>query len=118
MGQPFHQQIANIQQSQQAPQTGANPNPPAATVTPQPAGKGGAVAPQPVQAAPAPQAAGKGGSSVTYPSQSGQPQMGVPNQYTNTIQTGDNTAMQSSPQLSQGKGGSTMGTNQARGKGQ
>ena len=95
MGHAVNQQVANIPPSQQPPQTGLNPNPSAATVTSQPAGKGG--------------------SAVTYSSQSGQPQMGVPNQYANTIQSGDNTSIQSAPQLFQGKGGS--GASQARGKG-
>ena len=83
--------------SQQAPQTGINPNPPAVTTSSQPAGKGGA--------------------SVTYSSQSGQPQMGVPNQYTNTMQPGNNTSMQSVSQPFQGKGGSGISASPARGKG-
>jgi hypothetical protein len=50
---------------------------------------------------------GKGGS-VTTPVTSGQPQMGVPNQYANTIQSGDNTTTQQSP-MPQGKGGAVSG---------
>lgn len=58
--------------------------------------------------------AGKGGS-VTTPVTSGQPQMGVPNQYANTIQSGDNTTTQQSP-MPQGKGGAVSGAT-PRGKG-
>lgn len=50
---------------------------------------------------------GKSGS-VTTPATSGQPQMGVPNQYANTIQSGDNTTTQQSP-MPQGKGGAVSG---------
>jgi hypothetical protein len=57
---------------------------------------------------------GKGGS-VTTPVTSGQPQMGVPNQYANTIQSGDNTTTQQSP-MPQGKGGAVSGST-PRGKG-
>jgi hypothetical protein len=46
--------------------------------------------------------AGKGGSSYTFSNQSGQPKMGVPNSYANTIGSGDNSL---NPQpLGQGKG--------------
>lgn len=66
------------------PATGANPNPApvqqGAPMTYQPMGKGGSSG-----------AGGKGGSSITFPSTSGQPQMGVPNSYANTIQSGDNS---------------------------
>lgn len=50
---------------------------------------------------------GKSGS-VTTPVTSGQPPMGVPNQYANTIQSGDNTTTQQSP-MPQGKGGAASG---------
>lgn len=55
----------------------------------------------------APNPQGKGGF-VTTPVTSGQPQMGVPNQYANTIQSGDNTTTQQSP-MPQGKGGAVSG---------
>ena len=55
---------------------------------------------QQVQRNDIPQPMGKG--SVTYPSQSGQPQFGQPNQYSNTI--GQNDLIQIQPQRPQGKG--------------
>lgn len=116
----FHQVIDKAQQvGANPPQTGANPNPPAVSYgsqpagkgappsalpqygspnTTQPAGKGGMSAAQP--ATPA----AKGGSNVTYPSQSGQPQMGVPNKYANTVQPIDNTNIQPGMGAMKGKG--------------
>jgi len=61
----------------QAPQTGVNPTPPNVSYGVQ----------QPVQPS------GKGGSNVTYPGMSGQPAIGMPNKYSNTVQTGDNQAI-------------------------
>ena len=63
----------------------------------QPQGKGFAVQPNNPQqgmVAPAvvPQQQGKGGS-ITYPGQSGQPQMGQPNQYSNTVGPWDNASI-------------------------
>lgn len=45
---------------------------------------------------------GKGGRNVTMPSQGGQPRMGMPNAYSNTIQPWDNASIQ--PQNKSGKG--------------
>jgi hypothetical protein len=45
---------------------------------------------------------GKGGSNVTMPGQGGQPRMGMPNAYSNTIQPWDNASIQ--PQKKSGKG--------------
>lgn len=47
---------------------------------------------------------GKGGSNVTFPGQSGQPKMGVPNTYANTIQSGDNSGVQQPGSQMKGKG--------------
>ena len=80
----------------------------------QPQGKGFA-SPQPNQQNPvdAPaaqqqiqQAAGKG-SSVTYPGQGGQPKMGQPNMYPNTVGQWDNASIQ--PQQSRNRGGKGKG---------
>jgi hypothetical protein len=48
------------------------------------------------------QPSGKGGRNVTMPSQGGQPRMGMPNAYSNTIQPWDNASIQ--PQKKSGKG--------------
>lgn len=56
------------------PQNGMNPTPSNVTY--------GNPLPQP--------SSGKGGSNVTYSSTSEQPSFGVPNQYSNTVQSGDN----------------------------
>lgn len=80
----------------------------------QPQGKG-AASPQPnnsqqAMMAPAvmPQPSGKGGR-ITYSGQSGQPQMGQPNQYSNTVGPWDNAAIgNQQPQTfgsGKGKGG-------------
>ena len=45
---------------------------------------------------------GKGGRNITMPSQGGQPRMGMPNAYSNTIQPWDNASIQ--PQARSGKG--------------
>jgi hypothetical protein len=45
---------------------------------------------------------GKGGRNITMPSQGGQPRMGQPNAYSNTIQPWDNASIQ--PQARSGKG--------------
>lgn len=45
---------------------------------------------------------GKGGRNVTMPGQGGQPRMGMPNAYSNTIQPWDNASIQ--PQKKSGKG--------------
>jgi hypothetical protein len=66
--------------NQPNPQTGLNPNPTDVSYGLQ----------QPIQPA---QLSGKGGSNVTYPGMSGQPAIGVPNKYSNTVQTGDNQAI-------------------------
>jgi|688.fasta_scaffold217691_2 hypothetical protein len=82
----------------------------------QPQGKGFA-SPQPSQqnpvemAAPAvqqqiQQGTGKG-SSVTYPGQGGQPKMGQPNMYPNTVGQWDNASIQ--PQQSLNSGGKGKG---------
>lgn len=44
---------------------------------------------------------GKGGSNITYPGQSGQPAIGMPNKYSNTVQSGDNSGISG---VSRGKG--------------
>jgi hypothetical protein len=49
-----------------------------------------------------PQPSGKGGRNFTMPSQSGQPRIGQPNPYPNTIQPWDNASIQ--PQAKSGKG--------------
>ena len=72
----------------------------------QPQGKGGYQLPQPGQQNPADmvgpavqqtgqfqQGSGKGGR-VTFPSQNGQPQMGQPNNYSNTVGQWDNASIQ------------------------
>lgn len=56
------------------PQTGLNPNPVGVSYGVQ-------------------QPSGKGGSNVTYSGMSGQPAIGVPNKYSNTVQSGDNQAI-------------------------
>ena len=186
MGLSLNRPEAYMPQSQPAPQTGMNPNPPAATVTSQPAGKGGAAftPPQPApqggrsdgldqnainadpagfqkwkqeqdalnsrpiapvmanqqaaagamasgsplpsyaenvytpQQAPQGKAGGPGqapgspaatmgkggGSSMTSSATSGQPQMGVPNQYSNTVQPMDNRRMGIAGMQARGKG--------------
>jgi hypothetical protein len=80
----------------------------------QPQGKGFA-SPQPSQQNPVDtpavqqqiqQAAGKG-SSVTYPGQGGQPKMGQPNMYPNTVGQWDNASIQ--PQQSRNRGGKGKG---------
>lgn len=68
------------------PQTGINPNPPSVSYGVQ----------QPVGIP-----SGKGGSNVTYPGAAGQPQIGMPNKYSNTVQSGDNSGMSG---VSRGKG--------------
>lgn len=144
---------AYMPQSEQAPQTGINPNPPAVTASAQPAGKGGAAFAPPVPEKPAapvmvdqqaaagamaagtaapsyaenvytPQQApqgkaggpgqaqgspaatsGKGGAaSMTNSATSGQPQMGVPNKYSNTVQPMDNRGMGIAGLQARGKG--------------
>lgn len=47
---------------------------------------------------------GKGGRNVTMPGQGGQPRMGVPNAYSNTIQPWDNASIQPQRQSGKGKG--------------
>jgi hypothetical protein len=45
------------------------------------------------------------GQKITFPGQSGQPMMGMPNQYSNTIGLGDNQQQQKpQPQMGKGKG--------------
>ena len=46
---------------------------------------------------------GKGGQ-ITFPSQSGQPQMGRPNAYSNTVGPWDNASIQPRTQSGKGKG--------------
>jgi hypothetical protein len=46
---------------------------------------------------------GKGGN-VTYPGQGGQPQMGKPNTYSNTVGPWDNASIQPRTQSGKGKG--------------
>ena len=62
-----------------------------------PQGKGTASPVQPAQ--PQPEA-----NKVTYPSTSGQPVMGQPNQYSNTVGLGDNQQQLPQPQAGKGKG--------------
>jgi hypothetical protein len=52
------------------------------------------------------QGTGKG-SSVTYPGQGGQPKMGQPNMYPNTVGQWDNASIQ--PQQSRNRGGKGKG---------
>jgi hypothetical protein len=49
------------------------------------------------------QSQGKGGN-VTYPGQGGQPQMGKPNTYSNTVGPWDNASIQPRTQSGKGKG--------------
>jgi hypothetical protein len=67
--------------------------------TSSPQGKGGvqAASPQPQQSQ------GKGGN-VTYPGQGGQPQMGKPNTYSNTVGPWDNASIKPQTQSGKGKG--------------
>lgn len=51
-----------------------------------------------------PQPMGKGGRNVTMPGQGGQPRMGMPNAYSNTIQPWDNASIQPQRQSGKGKG--------------
>jgi len=68
-----------------APQAETQPNPNPAAQTPQPMGKGGA---------------------QTNSATSGQPRMGAPNQYPNTVGQWDNTQQQTQqPMQGKGKGG-------------
>ena len=62
---------------------------------PMPQGKGVGAPVQPTQ----PQT-----SQVTYPSTNGQPVMGQPNQYSNTVGLGDNQQQLPQPQVGKGKG--------------
>ena len=50
-----------------------------------------------------PQPSGKG-NSVTFPSQGGQPRMGRPNNYSNTVGPWDNASIQPQTQSGKGKG--------------
>lgn len=50
------------------------------------------------------QPSGKGGRNVTMPGQGGQPRMGMPNAYSNTIQPWDNASIQPQKQSGKGKG--------------
>ncbi len=75
----------------------------------QPQGKGFASPTQPSNPTadvgspqPLPQPQGKGGR-VTFPSQNGQPRMGVPNNYSNTVGQWDNASIQPR-QTQSGKG--------------
>jgi len=61
---------------------------------PMPQGKGTAIA-QPPE--------GNGGK-ITYPSTNGQPTMGTPNQYSNTVGLEDNQQQLPQPQVGKGKG--------------
>ena len=58
-----------------------------------------------------PQGKGQGAmGAVTFPGQGGQPQMGQPNPYSNTINPSDNTGMVRNQQMGSGKsGGSAKG---------
>jgi hypothetical protein len=91
------------------------------TDTVQPQGKGGSVGqPAPAYMSPPQQAGmsqadmginsgaphqsqGKGGN-YSMSATSGQPQLGAPNQYPNTIGIGDNTQIQQLPKMGDGKG--------------
>ena len=50
------------------------------------------------------QPSGKGGRNYTMPGQGGQPRMGQPNAYSNTIQPWDNASIQPQRQSGKGKG--------------
>lgn len=70
-------------------------------------GKGGASQPQqPNYSVMQNQSSGKGGQQgqVTYPSTSGQQQMGMPNQYSNTVGQWDNAQIQPNRPSGKGKG--------------
>ncbi len=72
--------------------------------TPQQAPQGKAGGPGQAQGSPA-ATMGKGsGSSMTSSATSGQPQMGVPNQYSNTVQPMDNRRMGIAGMQARGKG--------------
>lgn len=76
----------------------ASPPPPPTTQ----GGKGGPSGP--MQIAPPAQPAAKGGSNITYPSQSGQPEMGAPNKFANTVQPIDNQQASATMGVMKGKG--------------
>lgn len=61
----------------------------------QPQGKGPFSAPQPESLSK---------QKITFPSQDGQPVMGMPNQYSNTVGLGDNQQQLPQPQVGKGKG--------------
>ena len=94
---------------QQNPMLGT-PNPMSAQPSQQGIGYVGAVGPQPSQgkgSSPSqnigfPQTTGMMGGQVTLPGQGGQPQLGMPNAYSNTMQPWDNQGQQ--PQSGAGKG--------------
>jgi hypothetical protein len=50
------------------------------------------------------QAMGKGGGTITNSATSGQPRIGQPNAYPNTVGMGDNSQQQQQPQMGGGKG--------------
>lgn len=61
-------------------------------------------APQGKSGATSSSSSGKSESNITFPSQSGQPQMGVPNKYSNTVQPMDNRGMGIAGLQARGKG--------------
>jgi hypothetical protein len=99
---------------QQAQENPANMPEPMVTAQVQPTGKSG---PPPAQSSQTPQGLGKGGQNqdmtfaqggrVTFPGQGGQPKMGVPNTYSNTVGQWDNASIQ--PQQSRMGGGKGKG---------
>jgi len=74
--------------------------------SPQPAQQEIVPAAEPPQIMPGAQPQGKGasGQKYTYSPTSGQPQMGQPNQYTNTVGQWDNASIMPQPTRRSGKG--------------
>jgi hypothetical protein len=74
----------------------------------------------PVQSTPpVGQSSGKGGlqgsqGAVTFPGQGGQPSMGQPNNYSNTVGSWDNSSTQ--PNQTRGKGSSSAGGGKSKGQ--
>ena len=83
------------------------PQPPVQQMDAGPSGVNGLQAPTP-NAMPnqMPQGKGQGAQgAITFPGQGGQPAMGQPNAYSNTINPSDNTGMAQNQAMGSGKGG-------------
>jgi hypothetical protein len=97
-------QSASIQQSPN-PSSGKGMGAPLNSIAQQPAQTGAVdnMAVPAVMPSNQQQPRGKGGN-VTMPQQGGQPRMGMPNAYSNTIQPWDNASIQTRTQSGKGKG--------------